>query len=97
MIAPAAAIRQRRQQLIVHSCLYYHLDTSIVSDHTWQRWADELVVLQSGFEGMVKFYNREFFDWDGSTGMHLPKDEWVIGKALQVLDLHEKFLKGELA
>ena len=39
-------IRQRRAQMLVHSCLYYELNENIVDDHTWQKWADELEVLQ---------------------------------------------------
>lgn len=85
----AERIRQRRQQIAVHSYLYYQLDSPIVSDETWQRWADELVELQDGFSGRVPFYDREFFDWDGTTGMHLPKDAWIAGKAAQLLRLHE--------
>ncbi len=85
----AERIRQRRAQIAVHSYLYYQLDTPIVSDATWQRWADELVTLQRDFDGRVLFYDREFFDWDGSTGMHLPKDPWIAEKAAQVLRLHE--------
>jgi hypothetical protein len=84
-----ARIRQRRQQIAVHSYLYYVLNESIVSDHQWQAWADELVTLQSGFEGRVLFYDRYFFEWDGMTGYHLPKDDWIAAKATQVLRLHE--------
>lgn len=87
----AQRIRQRRQQLAVHSYLYYQLDSPIVSDDTWQRWANELVQLQRDFDGRVLFYDREFFDWDGSTGMHLPKDAWIAKKAAQVLELHERY------
>lgn len=85
----AERIRQRRAQIAVHSYLYYQLDSPIVSDDQWQRWSDELVALQAQFTGRVPFYDREFFDWDGTTGMHLPKDAWVAGKAAQVLRLHE--------
>lgn len=84
-------IRQRRQQIAVHSYLYYQLDSPIVSDDTWQRWADELVTLQQQPHERVPFYDREFFDWDGSTGMHLPKDPWIAGMAAMVLRLHERY------
>jgi len=90
----AARIRQRRQQLAVHSYLYYQLDNPIVSDATWQRWADELVTLQQQHPERVPFYDREFFDWDGSTGMHLPKDPWIAGMAATVLRLHERYQSG---
>lgn len=84
----AALIRQRRTQMVIHSYLYYVHDTPIVSDDTWQRWADDLVVLQREFTGNLKFYDREFADWTGDTGMHLPKDQWVREKAAQLLKLN---------
>lgn len=87
----AERIRQRRQQIAVHSYLYYQLDSPIVSDDTWQRWSDELVALQRDFTGRVLFYDREFFDWDGSTGMHLPKDAWIAEKAAKLLRQHGQY------
>ena len=89
MQTTAERIRQRRAQLVVHSYLYYQLDSPIVSDDTWQRWADELVTLQSDFDGRVLFYDRAFFGWDGATGMHLPKDAWAAGMAAYLLRQHE--------
>ena len=38
----AATIKQRRLQLLVHSCIYYEFNQSIVDDATWARWAVEL-------------------------------------------------------
>lgn len=78
-------IRQRRAQMLVHSCIYYLYDDSLVSDHTWQQWADELVALQREHLSPIGFYDAEFADWDASTGYHLPKDEWVTSKALQLI------------
>lgn len=85
-------IRQRRSQMLVHSFLYYHIDTSIVPDDKWQQWADELTQLQQSFpeECNIDFYDEEFKDWDGSTGCHLPKDAWVVDKAHEILRLCEK-------
>lgn len=78
-------IKQRRSQLLVHSYLYYHKDTSIVSDHQWQEWADELVILQKDYPTPTGFYDNTFKDWNGSTGMHLPTDPWIRRKAEQLL------------
>jgi hypothetical protein len=91
MQTTAERIRQRRAQLVVHSYLYYQLDSPIVSDDTWQRWADELATLQSDFDGRVLFYDREFFGWDGSTGMHLPKDAWASSTAAMLLRLADRY------
>lgn len=83
-------IRRRRAQMLVHSYAYYALDTPMVSDDVWQRWADELATLQSPHPWKIGFYDRAFADWDGSTGMHLPKDEWVRGKTRQILALNAR-------
>ena len=40
-------IKQRRTQMLVHSCIYYELNDNIVPDSVWQKWADELRDLQN--------------------------------------------------
>lgn len=76
-------IRQRRMQMIIHSYLYYELDKPVISDDKWQQWADELTALQEQ-QKEIGFYDEVFADWNGSTGMHLPKEEWVVNRALWV-------------
>ena len=73
-------IKRRRAQMLIHSCIYYEMNTNIVSDDTWQKWADELESLQKKHPDDCKigFYDKEFADWDGSTGSHLPHK---IGRA----------------
>jgi len=81
-------IKQRRAQMLVHSCIYYELDDNIVSDHQWQAWADELEQLQKKHPEHLNigFYDNYFVDWDGATGAHLPhRDSWVYNKALLLL------------
>jgi hypothetical protein len=67
-------IRQRRMQVLVHSYLYYQLDTSIISDHTFDRWCNELVQLTEQYpeEASQVIYHKEFEGFDGSTGCDLP-------------------------
>lgn len=80
--------------MLVHSCLYYDMDENLVDDHTWQKWADELTHLQEKYPEFCKinFFDREFSDWDGSTGHHLPlRHPYVRGKAEQLLKLQEKY------
>lgn len=87
-----ALIRRRRAQMLIHSCLYYEMNTNIVSDHQWQAWADELERLQKQNPDACKidFYDWEFRDWDGATGNHLPhRNPWVYQKAQYILKLHE--------
>jgi len=86
-------IRQRRSQMLVHSCLYYDMDESIIDDHTWQRWADELAELQNEHPKHCKidFFDEEFQGWDGTSGYHLPlRNPWVRSKSSQILDYNEK-------
>jgi hypothetical protein len=79
-------IRQRRSQMLVHSFIYYHLDDSLVDDHTWQQWADELRDLQAMFGHVIGFYDEAFRGWTGATGMHLPlRHPDVVLRATRVL------------
>lgn len=73
-------IKQRRTQMLIHSYLYYVLDSPVVSDDKWQQWADELTELQKS-KMYIGFFDVQFSDWSGSTGMHLPFTQWVKDKA----------------
>ena len=59
-------VRRRRAQMLVHSCIYYELNESIISDHQWQAWADELQKLQEEHPSCLRidFYDWEFRDWE---------------------------------
>ena len=83
-------IRQRRSQMLVHSYIYYVLDDNIVSDDKWQQWANELRDLQNQYPEYckIKFFDREFSDWNGDTGAMLPlKDPYVIHKSNYIYNL----------
>jgi hypothetical protein len=83
-----AKIKQRRAQMLIHSCIYYELDDNVISDHKWQYWADELEVLQRENPDCCKldFYDWNFKDWTGATGNHLPhRDPWVNAQARWLL------------
>lgn len=83
----AEKIQQRRYQLLVHSCIYYYLNTNIISDMQWDKWAKELVKLQKDYPqiaSQVKLFEY-FNDWDGSTGAFLPITlDWVIKIAQRI-------------
>ena len=88
-----AKIRQRRAQMLIHSCIYYELNDNIVSDHRWQAWADELESLQRSNSNCcdIGFFDREFANWTGATGNHLPhRHPWVLAKAQYIIMLHRK-------
>ena len=79
--------------MLVHSYLYYHADDSIITDDTWQKWADELNKLQTENPKCCKisFHDKEFKDWDGSTGMHLPSNIMIQQRAEQVSRAYRQF------
>lgn len=70
--------------MLVHSYLYYVMDHNIVDDGTWQKWADELTELQKEKHD-IGFYDEAFRDWNGSTGMHLPRDQWIIDRCKKIV------------
>lgn len=77
-----------RRLMLVHSYLYYHANDSVVDDHQWQAWANELRDLQDACAECreVGFYDDHFQDWDGSTGYHLPVDEGIQRAARRLLE-----------
>ena len=84
-------IRNLRAKMLVHSYIYYELNDSIVSDDTWQKWANELAEIQNNnpSECKIDFYDWEFVGWDGTTGHHLPyKTPWSRAVCDRILKYH---------
>jgi NAD-dependent DNA ligase len=67
-------IRQKRYQMLVHSYIYYQLNDSLISDHDFDKWAKELVMLTEKYpeEASQVIYHKEFEDFTGSSGFDLP-------------------------
>lgn len=89
-------IQQRRQQILVHSFLYYQLNTNIVSDHDYDRWSKELADLQREYpeESKRARYYEAFKGFDGSSGFDLPyTDPKIQAIAHQVLREHKKMIE----
>ena len=77
--------------MLIHSCIYYELNDNVVSDHKWQQWADELQQLQEHNPDLleINFFDKEFQDWTGATGNHLPhRHPWVLQKAHYILEVN---------
>lgn len=85
-------IKQRRLQMLVHSYIYYELDENIIDDSTWDKWAMELVELQTKYPKLSKkvIYYNQFKDWDGSSGAFLDFDEKIKNKAEYLLKIEGK-------
>ena len=88
-------IIRKRGQLMVHSYLYYKVNTSMWSDDKWQEVANDLVTLQAKYGTEVGFFDDLFQDWSGETGMHLC-NEYAQQKAHQLImyNPHCKVLGG---
>lgn len=74
--------------MLVHSCIYYHLNQNSISDKKWDEWARELKTLQEHYPDIAKQVTLyEYFkDWDASTGAFLPITKpWVIAKAKMLI------------
>jgi hypothetical protein len=71
-------IHRRRRQVIVHSVLYYKLDSPLISDTTFGSWARELAVLQEEHRELsdeVAYMREAFCGFTGNTGFDLPLDD----------------------
>ncbi len=83
-------ILRRRRQILVHSVIYYRYNENLISDHTWTKWAVELEALQKKYpkEAESTPWNREFKDFDHSTGYNLPlEDPWANCIARWLLEI----------
>lgn len=67
-------ILQRRLQILVNSLIYYRMDTTLVTDAQFDKWAYELRDLQKKYpkECEATKYYEYFKNWDGTTGFNLP-------------------------
>lgn len=79
-------IKRLRLCVLVHSIIYYRLNTNIVSDYQYDKFAKKLKALQDKYPKLSKAvpdYNKEFKDWNGCSGFDLPLgDIWGYSKAL---------------
>jgi NAD-dependent DNA ligase adenylation domain len=88
-----ALINRKRRQVLVHSFLYYRMNTSIWSDHKFDQVANELVDLQRKYPEIAQkcAYHEYFQDFDGSSGfdlpLHLPE---VVSAGIKLLRYHER-------
>lgn len=89
----ANEIKRLRKAILVHSVIYYRLNTNIISDIQFDKFAKRLQKLQNQYPSISKkvdeFY-KEFKDWDGCSGFNLPLGNiWANNKARYLLTLKE--------
>lgn len=81
-------IRRRRRQILVHSCLYYKMDTNLVGDEQFDKWCAELRELHKKYPQYMKIncFDDAFIKWGGFSGFDLPTgDPDIVRKAEQLL------------
>ena len=86
-------IYRRRQQVWIHSIIYYEFDQNLIDDSTWSKWATELDELQKMYpeESKRAMYYDIFRDFDPSTGHNLPlRDSKMLNKACYLINLANK-------
>lgn len=84
-------IRHLRRLILVHSCIYYGYNDSIIPDHLFDEISRELVSLQERFPKIsksVEFYETFKF-FDGSSGYDL---DWRHPEILKIVNY---LLKGD--
>ena len=88
-LAIMSEIKRLRLCVLVHSIIYYRLNTSVISDYQYDKFAKKLKSLQDKFgelSSAVREYRDEFEGWDGCSGYNLPLgDIWGYSKALYLV------------
>lgn len=81
-----------RRQIHVHSILYYHLHSPLISDRDFDTLSTMLVKTMNTWPHLVnQGYEHEMFaDWTGDTGMHLELTENALAVAQSLLEMHEQ-------
>lgn len=85
-------INRRQRQILVHSFIYYKLNDSIISDHTFDQWAKELANLMEEYKELAKksAHYEAFKDFDGTTGYNLPYSHpYIQNTGLRLLRFHK--------
>tara|TARA_Y100000389_G_scaffold200089_1_gene239808 strand:+ start:1514 stop:1840 length:327 start_codon:yes stop_codon:yes gene_type:complete len=86
--ATAELIKRRRLQILVHSCMYYVLGESIISDEQFDSWSIELEKLLKDNPGLYSDrFDADFAKWDSASGFDLPlRDPWVMSTAQTLIN-----------
>jgi len=87
-------IRQRWRQVLIHSCIYYRLNESIIDDSKFDLWARELVQLKNQYPRIAScmIFPKALKKFDGTTGFDLPIGNLQILKVSQnLLEYYKKY------
>lgn len=80
-------IEELRDEILIHSYIYYELDDSVISDYEYDKKCKQLAELQEQYPKLAEesSWHEFFHDFDGSTGFHLPKNSPYIIKRAEEL------------
>lgn len=83
-------IKRRRFQILVHSYIYYKLNDNIISNATFDKWAEELIELQEKYPQIsekVELYNAfsDFKNLGDAAKLPLDNDPRLDNRARQLL------------
>lgn len=86
-------IKRKRRQLILHSYLYYRMNTNLISDTEYDARARALIKLQeeNPQEAELAEYADVFRGFQMGDSFGLPMDDtWVHETAVRMIRLHEE-------
>lgn len=86
-------MNRRQRQILVHSFLYYQLNTNVISDHEFDKWSKQLYNLMQDNKELAKqtVYYKGFESFDGSSGFDLPYgDPKIQSIGLNLIKIVEK-------
>ena len=96
---PYTTIKQKiellQRWILVHSYLYYELNDNVVDDKTYDNNAQQLMRYKKKYKADYnnsRYYNI-FYDYDGSTGMHLV--DRLDGELIEKIKFDIRFLKKD--
>lgn len=83
-------IKRRRHQILVHSYIYFVLDNSIISNHKFDEWANELIMLQNDnpeISSKVELYDifHDFSNVSDSSSLNFELDPFLPKRAERLL------------
>ena len=86
----ANLIKRRRFQILVHSYIYYRLNDNIISNATFDKWANELIELQQKYPEIskeIELYEvfADFIDVGDTASLPLDNDPRLDNRARQLL------------
>lgn len=90
-------INRRRRQILIHSCIYYRLNSSIWTDSQYDEKARELQKFQQQHPDIAAEcdFHDAFKDFtESTTGFNLPiHNPDIVRKAQRLLEYHQKRTK----